>query len=51
MVNDLLKGFQPSFKKYGDPTTPIYTGLFSGNTDRVVWEFDAESLGKLEGIF
>ena len=37
--------------KYGGPTTRIYTDYFSGNTDRVVWEFDAENLGKLEGIF
>ena len=46
-----MKEFQPSFEKYGGPTTRIYTDLFSGNTDRVVWEFDAESLGKLESIF
>ena len=46
-----MKEFQPLFEKYGGPTTRIYTDLLSGTTDRVVWEFDAERLGKLESIF
>ena len=46
-----MKEFQPSFERYGGPTTRVYTDLFSGTTDRVVWEFDAESLGNLESIF
>jgi hypothetical protein len=46
-----MKEFQPSFEKHGGPSTRIFTDLFSGNTDRVVWEFDAESLGELENIF
>ena len=46
-----MQEFQPWFEKHGGPTSRIYTDLFSGKTDRVVWEFDAESLGKLESIF
>ncbi|MQF82611.1 hypothetical protein FIM02_00400 [SAR202 cluster bacterium AD-802-E10_MRT_200m] len=46
-----MKEFQPLFEKHCGPTTRIYTDLFSGNTDRIVWEFDAESLGGLENIF
>ena len=46
-----MKEFQPSFEKFGGASSRIYTDLLSGNTDRVVWEFDAESLGKLESIF
>ena len=50
-VVEKMKEFQPYFEKVGGPTSRIYTDFFSGNTDRVVWEFDAESLGHLESIF
>lgn len=50
-VVEKMKEFQPFFEKHGGPTTRIYTDFFSGSTDRVVWEFDAESLGSLESIF
>ena len=46
-----MKEFQPSFEKFGGASSRIYTDLLSGNTDRVVWEFDAENLGQLESIF
>ena len=46
-----MKEFQPIFERHGGPACRIYTDLFSGNTDRVVWEFDAESLAQLENIF
>ena len=46
-----MKEFQPVFEQHGGPVARIYTDLFSGNTDRVVWEFDVENLAKLESIF
>jgi len=46
-----MKEFQPAFEKFGGSTTRVYTDFFSGNTDRVVWEFDAASLGELERVF
>ena len=46
-----MKEFKPTFEKYGGPSSRIYTDLLSGNTDRVVWEFDTENLSSLENIF
>jgi hypothetical protein len=46
-----MKAFQAIFAKQGGPACRIYTDLFSGNTDRVVWEFDVESLSGLENLF
>ena len=46
-----MKEFQPIFERHGGPSARIYTDYFSGSTDRVVWEFDAENLGALENIF
>ena len=46
-----MKEFQGTFEKHGGPSCRIYTDLFSGDMDRVVWEFDIESLGKLESLF
>ena len=46
-----MKEFQPIWEKQGGPESRIYTDLLSGNTDRVVWEFDVESLAKLESLF
>ncbi len=46
-----MKEFQLIFEKYGGPACRIYTDLFSGHTDQVVWEFDIESLAKLESLF
>jgi hypothetical protein len=46
-----MKEFQTIFDKVGAPKARIYTDLLSGNTDRVVWEFDAESLSKLDNLF
>jgi|TARA_Y100000031_G_scaffold148329_1_gene184498 hypothetical protein len=50
-VVDKMKEFQRIFEKHGGPGCRIYTDMLSGPTDRVVWEFDMESLGKLEGLF
>ncbi len=46
-----MKEFQTVFEKHGGPSGRIYTDLFSGHTDQVVWEFDTESLGSLESLF
>ncbi len=46
-----MKEFQTIFEKQGGPTCRIYTDLFSGNTDRVVWEFDIDNLTALENLF
>ena len=46
-----MKEFQHFFEKHGGPTSRIYTDLLSGNTDRIVWEFDTENLSSLENIF
>ena len=46
-----MKEFRSIFERHGGPSCRIYTDYFSGNTDRVVWEFDTESLTSLESIF
>ena len=46
-----MKEFQPIFESHGGPPCRIYTDLISGNTDRVVWEFDIENLAALENLF
>ena len=46
-----MKEFQPIFERAGGPTARIYTDFFSGATDRVVWEFDVDSLTALENVF
>ncbi len=46
-----MKEFIPTFEEYGGPDSRIYTDLLSGSTDRIVWEFDTESLTTLENIF
>ena len=45
-----MKDFQPILEKAGGTGGRIYTDLYSGHTDRVVWEFDVEGLGKLENF-
>lgn len=45
-----MKEFQPIFKKLVGPTCRIYTDFHSGHTDRVVWEYDIESVAKLESF-
>ncbi len=45
-----MKEFQPILEKHGGLGSRIYTDLYSGDTDRVVWEFDIESLAKLESF-
>jgi hypothetical protein len=45
-----MKEFQSIFEKSGGSASRIYTDYYSGRTDRVVWEFDVENLGKLESI-
>ena len=49
-VVNKMKEFQLIFDKQGGPSGRIYTDRYSGHTDRVVWEFDVESLGKLESL-
>ena len=46
-----VKEFESSFERFGGPTNRIYTDMMSGQTDRVVWEFDTESLTSLENTF
>ena len=46
-----MKEFQPIFEKYGGPQARIFTDQLSGATDRVVWEFDIDSLAALENLF
>jgi len=46
-----MKEFQPLLEQVGGSHVRIYTDLLSGDTDRVVWEFDADSLAALEGMF
>lgn len=46
-----MKEFQPIFERHGGPQCRIYTDLLSGHTDRVVWEFDVESLAGMENMF
>ncbi len=45
-----MKEFQSIWEKYGGPECRIYTDFYSGHTDRVVWEFDIESMGKIESL-
>ncbi len=45
-----MKEFQPILEKASGTGSRIYTDLYSGHTDQVVWEFDVESLGKLENF-
>ena len=45
-----LKEFQPIVERVGGPPRRIYTDLLSGETDRVVWEFDVENLTVLEDM-
>ncbi len=45
-----MKEFQPILKKASGTGSRIYTDLYSGHTDQVVWEFDVESLSKLENF-
>ncbi len=45
-----MKEFQPILEKTSGTGSRIYTDLYSGHTDQVVWEFDVESLGKLENF-
>jgi hypothetical protein len=45
-----MKEFQPILQKSSGTGGRIYTDLYSGHTDQVVWEFDTESLGKLENF-
>ena len=45
-----LKEFQPIVERVGGPPRRIYTDLLSGETDRVVWEFDVENLAALEEL-
>ena len=49
-VVEKMKEFHPVFEKHGGPSSRIYTDLLSGNTDRIVWEFDTENLTMLESI-
>lgn len=45
-----LKEAQPLLEKLGYRVSRIYTDYYSGQADRVVWEFDHESLGNLENL-
>ncbi len=46
-----MKEFQAIFTMAGGPHCRIYTDHLSGHTDRVVWEFDSDSLSALEEMF
>ena len=46
-----MRAFQTIFEQHGGPSCRIYTDQLSGNTDRVVWEFDIDSLAGLEKLF
>lgn len=50
-VVEKMKQFQSIFERQGGPEARIYTDLLSGNTDRVVWEFDVDNLTALENLF
>lgn len=50
-VVEKMKEYQTIFDQHGGPSARIYTDQLSGETDRVVWEFDVDSLGELEKIF
>ncbi len=45
-----MKAFQPLLERASGVGSRIYTDLYSGHTDQVVWEFDVENLGKLENF-
>ena len=45
-----MKEFQPIFERHGGLPCRYYTDQLSGRTDRVVWEFDTESLSSLDNI-
>ncbi len=45
-----MKEFQRIWEKHGGPACRIYTDLYSGQTDRIVWEYDVENLAKLESL-
>lgn len=45
-----LKEAQPMLGKLGYLAGRIYTDYYSGQADRVVWEFDHESLNGLENL-
>jgi hypothetical protein len=42
-----MKAFGPILEKHASFATRIYTDFYSGPTDRVVWEFDAESMSQI----
>lgn len=50
-VVEKMKEFQAIFEQHGGPHTRIYTDQLSGPTDRIVWEFDVETLADLEQLF
>ena len=50
-VVQILNEFRPVFERGGGPSCRIYTDSLSDETDRLVWEFDADSLAATEGIF
>ena len=45
-----MKAFQPILEKASGTESRIYTDYYSWHTDQVVWEFDVESLSKLESF-
>ena len=45
-----LKEAQPMMGKLGYKIGRIYTDFYSGQADRVVWEFDHESLSNLGNL-
>ena len=47
-VVEKMREFQKIFDRHGGPKCRIYTDRYGGNTDTVIWEFDVESLSKLE---
>ena len=46
-----MKEFQSVFERHGGPACRYYTDHLSGRTDRVVWEFDTESISSLDKLF
>ncbi len=44
------KEAQTMLEKVGYGSGRIYTDFYSGRTDRVVWEFDHESISSLESL-
>ena len=50
-VVDKVKEFIKITEKYNWGTSRVYTDYLSGETDRVAWEFEVESLGKLESLY